>query len=125
MMLLAGCPEICIDPEYSFQVTMEIVPKQESIKLGDTLYATSSFPSTLFDRMSGTEVDYANAEEIGSTIGVTDFDYIGDINYNSIEDFHYLSIVGRVYNSKDVLCMKIYMEIYLVATMPNAHTASE
>lgn len=49
-MILAGCPKPCIQADYSFAVNAQIAPDTDSIKVGDTLFLISSFPTSLKDQ---------------------------------------------------------------------------
>ncbi|MDX2306402.1 MAG: hypothetical protein NW226_26570 [Microscillaceae bacterium] len=97
-----GCPDKCINPEYHFEVEASIKPDNEAIKIGDTIFVESHFSESLLDVETNMIIEYSNAKKIGSNIGFTNLDFYGNLNYNSILDFSYVSISGQIYNSKDI-----------------------
>lgn len=105
-IILTSCPSPCIEAVYNFRVQVAITPALDSVKVGDTLFLKSSFPTTLFDYQTKIQVDYSNARAIGGTLGLSDLFKIDTLGSNSdsstIKYFEYANIQGRIYNSKDV-----------------------
>jgi hypothetical protein len=52
-IILSGCPKPCIEANYSFAVNSQIIPDLDSIKVGDTIFLFSSFPTSLKDQRTG------------------------------------------------------------------------
>jgi hypothetical protein len=100
---LEACNPICgnLDPVYNFSVTASVSPSRDSISVGDTLYITSSFPSTLPDK-SGQLINYSRARSIGCSIGFNDAYNIGLNDSSTSKYFSYAPLEGEVYSDKNV-----------------------
>lgn len=102
IIVLSGCPKPCIEANYSFAVNSQIIPDSDSIKLGDTIFLYSSFPTTLKDQSTGQVINYNNSTGLGSTLGLVE---LVDGTYpgiDAVNDFDYISIFGMVYNDKSI-----------------------
>lgn len=97
-----GCPKSCIEANYTFSVNSQISPDRDSIKVGDTIYITSSFPVKLTDQNSGAEINYAEAKKIGSTLGVGRLVTGNAVPIDAVFDFNYIAIKGNVYNERSI-----------------------
>ncbi len=97
-----GCPKPCIEANYSFDVNLQIIPNLDSIKVGDTLYVVSTFPTNLTDQKSGTEINYNNASDIESTLSIAQLVTGDDIPKGSVYNFNYSSQIGMIYNSTSI-----------------------
>jgi hypothetical protein len=103
-LILTRCPTpMCLNPNptYSFEVTAEFTPEKDSIRVGDTLYLVSEFPSIMIPVGGDQPVDYSNSTGIGNTLGINKLEpnrVISDAVYN----FDYISIDGEIYNSRDI-----------------------
>ncbi|MEO8822886.1 MAG: hypothetical protein ABI366_04865 [Ginsengibacter sp.] len=101
-ILISGCPKPCIEANYTFAVNSQITPDLDSVHIGDTLYLTSSFSSSLKDKIGGAIVDYSNANNINSTLGIGIFVDGNKIPNDAVFNFDYFSIKGGVYNDRNV-----------------------
>lgn len=104
-LTLTGCPDpVCNnpDPSYSFAVTAHFTPEQDSLQVGDTLYLTSEFPSTMVPMGGQEPVDYSNSKGIGNSIGVVELTSGGTIATDAVPYFDYINKSGQIYNSKEI-----------------------
>ncbi len=102
VILNSGCPKPCIDANYSFAVNLQITPDFDSIKVGDTVFLTSSFPTTLTDQASGQTFDYSKSTGIGNTLAVSKLPQGDTIAADAVFNFDYISINGRIYNDRNI-----------------------
>lgn len=100
--LISGCPKPCIEANYSFAVNAQIVPDLDSIKVGDTIFLTSSFSTTLTDQLGGQKIDYSNSTGISNTLAVSELPLGDTIAKDAVFDFDYISINGRIYNDRNI-----------------------
>lgn len=101
-IILSGCPKPCIEANYSFAVNSQIIPDLDSIKVGDTIFLFSSFPTSLKDQRTGQTVDYSNSTGIGNTLSVSELPQGDTIAKDAVIDFDYISINGRIYNDRNI-----------------------
>ena len=102
IIINTGCPKSCIEANYSFAVNSQITPDKDSIHVGDTIFLTSLFPDKLTNQSNGAVIDYSNATDIGSALGVSQF-FIGDtIATDAVFNFNYISVTGRIYNDRSI-----------------------
>lgn len=102
LLTLTGCPSVCTETTYSFAVTAAFSPQNDSIQVGDTLFLTSTFPSKLPDRLSGKEVDYVNASNLGTSIFVDLLPDNKSALVDAVSNFDYVSRKGRIYTDPTV-----------------------
>ncbi len=84
ILINTGCPTPCVEANFSFAVNSQFTPDFDSIKVGDTIYLTSTFSTTLTDLHSNTLVDYNNSTGIGSDIYISRFDSINNITSDAV-----------------------------------------
>lgn len=103
---LTGCPGPCPETVYNFAVTASFSPDKDSVKLGDTLFLQSSFPSQLRDVQTNKIVDYSNASAIGSNLFVdklsTNPNSLGSYLEAAVTSFNYVSQRGQIYTDPTV-----------------------
>jgi hypothetical protein len=104
-LTLTGCPNTldCLDPDpkYAFDITGSFTPYTDRVKVGDTIYLESNFPSTLTPVGSTDPMDYTGAENISNVLIV--FEYLpNQPRRDAVYDFDFISIKGEAYNTKDV-----------------------
>lgn len=103
-LTMTGCPEpLCLNPNptYSFNVPAHFTPEQDSIRVGDTLYLVSEFPSTMIPVGGQEAVVYTNSTGISNTLGVLEL----TPNKNTLDavySFDYFNVDGMIYNSKEI-----------------------
>lgn len=98
----SGCHRSCVEANFSFSIDSQINPDIDSIKIGDTLYLTSSFSTTLTDLSSNKLVDYSNSTGIGSDIHVSKFEPADTSTKDAVFDFDYISVTGQIYNDRNI-----------------------
>ena len=64
----ASCFKNCSDVTYSFDIHSQVYPDKDSIHVGDTIWIEAMSPSTVTDKLSGKQIDYSNAENMGVEI---------------------------------------------------------
>lgn len=102
LLTLTGCPSVCTETTYSFAVTATFSPQKDSIQVGDTLFLTSTFPNKLTDRLSGKEINYANATNLGTSIFVDLLPGDKSALVDAVSSFDYVSKKGRIYTDPTV-----------------------
>ncbi|MEO7800628.1 MAG: hypothetical protein ABIR81_01440 [Ginsengibacter sp.] len=98
LIVNSGCPKPCIEANYSFAVTAQFTPDLDSVKVGDTIYLISTFPTALKDIPSGNMIKYKNSAEIGSNLFVYKINNSVFPGIDAVDKFDYVSILGLVYN---------------------------
>ncbi len=102
-ILFESCPGSgCIDAQYSFNATSQLIPDYDSIRTGDTIFLTSFIPQILKDQTTGVSVNYSNSKAIGSDLGVTRLENSNSIPIDAVSDFDYFSVIGTIYNNENV-----------------------
>jgi hypothetical protein len=102
IIVISGCPKPCIESNYSFAVHSQIIPDSDSIKVGDTIFLSSSFPTILTDQSTGQVIDYNNSIDLGSTLGLVELVKGIYPGIDAVNDFDYISISGMAYNDKSI-----------------------
>lgn len=98
-----GCPrKSCIEVTYAFNVQSEIIPNDDSLQIGDTIFVMSTFPNMLKDEYSGQLVDYSGALKIGSTLGIGELIAGSNSPKDAVSDFDYFDVEGRIYNDPTI-----------------------
>lgn len=101
--VLCSCPgKACFEANYSFSVNASIKPDLDSINVGDTIYILSSFSSFLKDNNSGQEINYTNATNLVSNVGIGRIEIGNPMPIDAVADFDYFSVNGRIYNDKNI-----------------------
>ncbi len=100
-LLLAGCPRTCVEAVYSFSINASFLPERDSIRLGDTLYLTSSIPIQLRDVTSGDLVNYQNAK-IAGNLGIGKLSSGVKTPIEAVDQFKYVSVQGQIYNDLSI-----------------------
>lgn len=101
-LLNSGCPKQCVEANYSFAVSSQVAPDLDSVKVGDTIFLESKFPTVLIDQRTGKSIDYSNSKGIESTLSIA---YLQEGNLTpkgSVEDFKYYSVIGDIYNANNI-----------------------
>ncbi len=98
----SGCPKPCIEANYSFSVNSEISPDIDSVKMGDTLFLSSSFSNALTDQTTGMTINYSGASDIESTLSIAELIPGDSIPKGSVYNFNYASLAGMIYNSTSI-----------------------
>lgn len=104
-LMLTGCPDpICNnpDPSYAFAVTAYFTPEQDSLKIGDTLYLVSEFPTTMVPVGGQKPVDYSNSKGIENSLGMVELTSSGIIATDAVPHFGYINKNKQIYNSKEI-----------------------
>lgn len=76
-------------------------PQQDSIRVGDTLYFLSHTSIILKDTDNGQIVNYGNADNFGSAIGVIELTK-PNIEIGAVDDFRWIILKGKVYTDSSV-----------------------
>lgn len=101
-MMIIGCPKPCVEANYSFKEQLQLSPDSDSMKVGDTLYITASFPNNLIDQRSGSVINYSNASNIESTLRIVQLVTGDSISRGAVADFKYSSTIGMIYNATNI-----------------------
>ena len=102
LVINSGCPKPCIEANLSFSVHSQIIPDNDSMHIGDTVYLESSFPTQLTEQSTGQLMDYSNSTGIGSTLAVSSLPLGDTIAQDAVFDFDYISVNGRIYNDRSI-----------------------
>lgn len=104
ILCLTSCPgpRVCPDATYRFVVTATFTPERDSIRMGDTLYLSSSFSTKLLDVNSGREVDYSNATKVGSILFVQEIPQDKLPIKDAAGIFKYVNKKGIIYSDATV-----------------------
>ncbi len=98
----SGCPKPCVESSYSFAVSSQINPDIDSVRVGDTVFLSSSFSNRLTNQSTGMTIDYSGASDIESTLSIAELIPGDSIPKGSVYDFKYASLIGIIYNSTSI-----------------------
>lgn len=88
----------CAETKYAFQTYIQIKNDLDSIKIKDTIWIDFTCPTTLQDINTGKNIDYSNAQNIGTAINylrVIGGDYLNPGVTPAANDFDYLLVKGE------------------------------
>jgi len=95
--VFATCKKNCTQRNYSFTVNMTATPDVDSIHRNDTIWLQMNVSGNLVDNLSGSTVNYSNAENLSTVIQVGKF-IGGNISSPGVVDadneFQYQIITG-------------------------------
>lgn len=97
-----GCPKPCVEANYTFAVTARFTPDMDSIKIGDTIFLESTFPTTLQETQSGRLIDYSGALDIGNSLSVLQLLTSDTLAKDAVSNFSYASLIGKIYNDRNI-----------------------
>lgn len=93
---------LCTKHYYNFSIDSTFFyPQQDSIRVGDTLYFLSHTSIILKDTDNGQIVNYGNADNFGSAIGVIELTK-PNIEIGAVDDFRWIILKGKVYTDSSV-----------------------
>lgn len=91
-----------MDALYSFNVTSQISPDHDSIRVGDTILLQSLIPFQLQEQQTGATINYTNAKTIGSDIRIGRLENDASVSVDAVNDFNYFSTLGSIYNDRNI-----------------------
>lgn len=71
-----SCRKNCAVTNFSFAITSQMYPDNDSINVGDTIWVEVDAPVNLVDIKSGVETDYSGAVNLGNDIYLHKFDKV-------------------------------------------------
>lgn len=97
-IVFMGCPKECISTSHSFSKTVSFFPKDSILKMGDTLWLTSTFScDSMLNEVTQKTEDYCDAL-INSTLSVQIFQV--DIK-SAVDSFTYIESKGKCLSVAD------------------------
>lgn len=102
VLLNTGCPKPCVEANYSFAGSLQLTPDVDSIRIGDTLFISTSFSNSLTDQSTGSLINYSNANDIECTLSVAQLISGDSIPKGAVAQFKYSSQLGSIYNSVNI-----------------------
>lgn len=103
MAAMVGCHKPCLEPDYSFSIKASFTPEKDSIHVGDTLWLISETSTQLNDITTNAKVNYENAQNLGSTLGIIDIKKAKSMEFGAIDSFTYIKVTGKIYTDKEIL----------------------
>ena len=114
IIINSGCPKPCVEANYTFAVNTRIYPDLDSIRVNDTVYISSTFPTRLSNQTNGSIIDYSNANDIESTISIAQLITGDSIPKGAVVDFNYISELGMIYNSTSIPSPELVQQLRYV-----------
>ena len=97
----------CTETVYNFELGIQAYPDNDSINIGDTIWLEVNVPTTFTDIQTGRAIDYSNAANLGSAIGLIEL--LGNSNSReSANDFSYFLAKGRSINNPNQNLIREY-----------------
>jgi len=100
--LYIACGKPCYEKNYVFNVYWTFVPISDSIKVGDTLWLTSTVYKPMTDTISKKQISYNNADDWGTTLIISDINKFTDSKRGAIDSFTYVSVKGSIYSDSSI-----------------------
>jgi hypothetical protein len=93
-----GCRKPCRNYHYVFKGTGAFSPEEDSIKVGDTVWYSSSIPEQMMDTFMKQTIDYSGASNFATDINFTVVSY-DDPTTGAIDSFLFIPGKGSVSNN--------------------------
>lgn len=100
--IVVSCHKPCQEPNYVFSINAYFTPEKDSINVGDTLWLISETSTKLKDINTGIEVNYENAQNLGSTLGIIDIKKTKSSNFGAIDSFNFIRIIGDIFTDQKI-----------------------
>lgn len=91
-----SCHKPCNLPNYVFSVNSIFFPEKDTINIGDTLWLTCTIPKTLIDINTQQQVEFSNAENLGSDLIISDISKF-NLQRGAVDSFKYAQLHGTIY----------------------------
>jgi hypothetical protein len=88
------CHNPCMDSFYEFDVDVSVAPDNVSLKVGDTLWITSTTPSTMLEQHSKTMVSFENVQNFTGAIRIAALRGPNDLG-DAVHDFKFIFTKGH------------------------------
>jgi hypothetical protein len=85
----------CDNTVYNFEMGIKAYPDRDSINVGDTIWLEVNEPTTLKDAFSGKMIDYSDAANLSTTIGIAELISANQVNTNGNTFFTFFSQYGN------------------------------
>jgi len=98
-----GCKDILgCESSYKFQLDCRVSPNKDTISRGDTVWIQISSPVVFTDQISGEQIDYSNASNLGTDIGFQKLISSAPVQVaNAVSDFNFVLRTGIEINSSN------------------------
>ena len=97
LMVNYGCNKLCTPNHFVFNATGCVIqPNKDSIRIGDTLFFSSSIPTLMTNLDDGKKIDYSAAVNFGSILGVAEPTGV-NTSSGAIDYFSYIPQKGEIY----------------------------
>jgi hypothetical protein len=97
---LTSCHKPCNEPNYTFNVSAFFFPEKDTIDIGDTLWIKSIIPQLQRDVHSQKEINFSNAQNLGTTVIISDITKFRNPGRGAIDSFNFLKVFGNIYTEK-------------------------
>lgn len=97
IQFFASCHKPCNEPNYTFNVSESFLPEKDSIGIGDTLWLLSSIPKLQTDVGTQKEIDFSNAENLGSNLIISDINKFTTPSRGAVDSFNFFKINGDIF----------------------------
>lgn len=84
----------CREAVYGFAIGIKAYPDMDSINIGDTVWLEVNEPTTLNDLQTGRMIDYSNASNLGSAIGIVELISVNTVNTDGNSFFKFSISAG-------------------------------
>jgi hypothetical protein len=98
-LMASGCNKDSSKPcalvtPYSFNVTSEWTPQKLVYRIGDTIILNSSFPKTLLDQVTNSNINYSNSSNIQGDLSIALYDTITHLPVAGRDSFSIVTVTG-------------------------------
>jgi hypothetical protein len=97
-LVFIECHKPCNEPDYTFKTGEFFSPEVDSIKIGDTLWLQSIVPKLQEDINTQQQVDFSHAQNMGSTLIISDIYRFSNSDRGAIGKFEYFKKTGNIFS---------------------------
>ena len=92
------CHKPCNESDHYFSITSNILPEKDSVRVGDTLILTCTTPKIMHDENTNSNIDFKNAQNFGSALGILDVLKFLSSQRGAVDSFNFIPISGDIYS---------------------------
>jgi|KBSMisStandDraft_5_1062788.scaffolds.fasta_scaffold668271_1 hypothetical protein len=91
----------CREVSYNFDMGIKAYPDKDSIYIGDTLWLEVNETTILTDAQTGRAIDYSQASNLGTAIGIAELLSVNNLNVEGNSFFKFFVSIGREISRPD------------------------
>lgn len=97
-----SCHKPCNESDHRFSINYNFADEKDSINVGDTLWLMSETSTRINDLNTQQEVDFSNAENMGSALSIADITKFHSAQRGAVDSFNFTAINGNIYTNQSL-----------------------